>query len=311
MNKPFALAVHGGAGTILKADLDKEKETAFRLGLKEALKAGFDVLHHGGSSLDAVAAAVVSLEDCPLFNAGRGSVFTRDGVHEMDAAIMDGRDRTAGAVAGVTVVRNPVLAARLVMEQTPHIMLIGRGAEEFAAAHGLEPVDPSYFYTQARYEQLLAAQRCGQTALDHDIGGLAEGLGTVGAVACDQYGDLAAATSTGGMTNKLTGRVGDSPVIGAGVYADNRCVAVSATGTGEAFIRCSAGHDIAARILYLDQSLEEACETMLDVELVPLGGRGGVIAVDRYGNVAMPFRAEGMYRGVIREDGKPKVWIFH
>lgn len=313
MNRKPILAVHGGAGAILNSEA--HDEAAYRQGLVEALEAGFCILHEGGSSLDAVTAAVARLEDCPLFNAGRGSVFTSAGTFEMDAAIMDGQMRAAGAVAGVSNVRNPIQAARLVMEQSPHVLLVGRGAEAFAAEHGLEAADAAYLFSPARHEQLLAARQLGQTALDHDLGHTAAPLrddkfGTVGAVALDQHGNLAAATSTGGTTNKRPGRVGDSPIIGAGTYADNRSVAVSATGVGEFFMRSAAAYDIAARILYLQQSLEEACLATLELEVALLGGCGGLIAIDAFGNVAMPFNTEGMYRGVIRHGGQPQVWMY-
>jgi beta-aspartyl-peptidase (threonine type) len=312
MSRKFVLVIHGGAGCI--SPTLEGHEVHYRQGLVDALEAGAEVLRAGGSSLDAVTAAVVSLEDCPWFNAGRGSVLTQAGTYEMDAAIMDGRTRAAGAVAGITTVRNPVLAARLIMEQSPHVMLIGPGAENYAAAHGLEMADPTYFFTQMSYDQLLAAQRGGQATLEHEHDTEGQGVdnkyGTVGAVACDRYGDLAAATSTGGITNKLAGRVGDSPVIGAGTYADNRSVAVSATGTGEMFIRSVAAHAIAARVLYQDQSLEQACLEVLEQEVAQLGGSGGLIAVDRFGNVAMPFITDIMYRGTVGEDGRAQVWIY-
>jgi beta-aspartyl-peptidase (threonine type) len=306
------LAVHGGAGDIRPRS--EEEEGVYRQGLIEALEAGFAVLRTGGDSLEAVTVAVQSLEDCPLFNAGRGSVFTRAGTHEMDASVMDGRTRTAGAVAGVSSLRNPVRAARLVMEQSPYVLLIGRAAEDFAAEHGLELADPAWFFTPERHVQLLVAQEVGQPLLDHDgetdEKGGSGGFGTVGAVACDVHGNLAAATSTGGMTNKREGRVGDSAVIGAGTYADNSSVAVSATGIGEYFIRSVAAHDVSARMHYLDLPLEEACRQTLECELAPLGGQGGLIAVDALGNVAMPFNTAGMYRGVIRAAGEARVWVF-
>lgn len=307
MNRKPVLAIHGGAGAIRKSKLTPDDEAAHRQGLLDALTAGYRVLQQGGSSLDAVTLAVASLEDCPLFNAGRGSVFTSDGTQEMDAAIMDGHSREAGAVAGVARIRNPIQAARRVLEQSPHVLLIGAGAEAFAEEHGLALEDKAYFFSQERYHQLLAAQQLGQTALDHDIDGQ---LGTVGAVAYDQHGNLAAATSTGGVTNKRPGRVGDSPIIGAGTYADNRSVAVSATGVGEFFMRSAAAYDIAARILYLGQSLEEACQATLELEVATLGGDGGLIAIDAFGNVAMPFSTEGMYRGLMRAAGQPQVWMF-
>jgi len=311
MHRNPILAIHGGAGAILKSHMPDAKEAAYRQALEQALAAGFGLLGEGGASLDAVTAAVSQLEDCPLFNAGCGSVFTSAGTHEMDAAVMDGRSRDAGAVAGVSNVRNPVQAARLVLEQSPHVLLIGAAAEAFAVQHGLAAQDAAYFFSPERHEQWLAAQQAGGTTLDHDAAPLHDDkFGTVGAVALDVHGNLAAATSSGGMTNKRPGRVGDSPIIGAGTYADNRSVAVSSTGVGEFFMRGVAAYDVAARILYLGQSLAEACLATLEQELAPLGGRGGLIAIDAFGNVAMPFTTEGMYRGVMRQAGKPQVWIY-
>jgi L-asparaginase / beta-aspartyl-peptidase len=285
------LALHGGAGVVRR---DKPG-AAHRAALKAALEAGYEVLRHGGKSLDAVSAAVVVLEDSPLFNAGRGSCFNADGEIEMDASIMDGATLRAGAVAAVTRIRNPVVAARAVMEKTRHVLLAGAGAERFAQVQRLKLEDAEYFRTEAR----LAALR--KNLKDHH--------GTVGAVALDADGNLAAATSTGGYTGKMPGRVGDSPLVGAGTWADNRSCAVSGTGIGEAFIRAAVGHDVAARMRYLKQPLARAAAAAL-AQVKALGGDGGLIAVDRRGNVAMPFNSEGMYRAAIDRAGKKRTAIF-
>ena len=292
------IAIHGGAGAISRAQLSPEKERQYIAALSAIVETGQKMLNAGESALDVVTEAVRLLEECPLFNAGIGSVFTRDETHELDACVMDGYSLRAGAVAGVSRLRNPVLAARLVMERSPHVLLVGEGAENFAFAEGMEPVSPELFSTPERYEQLLAARAEGQTVLDHGGAPLDETkkMGTVGAVALDKQGNLAAATSTGGMTNKLPGRVGDSPLPGAGCYANNASVAVSCTGTGEVFIRTLAAYDIAALMDYGGLSLHEACEAVVMEKLPALGGSGGLIAVDREGNIALPFNSEGMYR---------------
>ena len=297
MNKAV-IAIHGGAGAITRAQLSVEQERRYVEALSAIVETGQHMLEAGESALDVVTEAVRLLEECPLFNAGIGSVFTRDETHELDACVMDGNTLQAGAVAGVSHLRNPVLAARLVMEQSPHVLLVGKGAEDFAFAHGMEPVSPALFSTPARFEQLLAARAAGEARLDHDVAPLDEStkMGTVGAVALDKAGNLAAATSTGGMTNKLPGRVGDSPLPGAGCYANNASVAVSCTGTGEVFIRTLAAYDIAALMDYGGLSLAEACERVVMEKLPALEGSGGLIAVDREGNVALPFNSEGMYR---------------
>jgi L-asparaginase / beta-aspartyl-peptidase len=300
-----------------------ELEAEYRGGLEDGLRAGWTVLERGGSALDAVEAAVVSLEDFPLFNAGRGSVFTHEGKNEMDAAIMDGRTHDAGAVAFVKNVKNPVRLARLVMQRSEHILLAGAGANEFAREAGVEIADDAYFYTQHRYDQLIQAREAGVVQLDHtaeetglieDAGGLAElaastprsavrtPKGTVGAVACDANGDLAAATSTGGMTNKRFGRIGDTPLIGAGTYADNATCAVSCTGHGEFFMSRVTAYDVAARMRYGGASLIEAAEASVGA-LAAINGEGGLIAVDALGNIALPFNCEGMYRGYVAADG--------
>jgi beta-aspartyl-peptidase (threonine type) len=311
---PIVVAIHGGAGTISRASMTPDREVAYRAVLAASLAAGHAVLAADGGAVDAVLAAVRVMEDSPLFNAGRGSVFTAEGRNEMDAAIMDGRTRAAGAVAGVTRVRNPILAAHAVMRRSAHVLLAGDGAEHFARAQGIELVDPEYFRTDERWEQLERARAADRIALDHDGGVNAEGgerkYGTVGAVALDRAGNLAAGTSTGGMTNKRWGRVGDSPLIGAGTYADNETAAVSATGAGEFFIRAVAAYDVAARMRFAGATLAGAAEATLREAVEPLGGRGGLIALDRHGSVALPFNTEGMYRGVVRDDGVPRIDVY-
>jgi len=293
----FALAVHGGAGTVGRGDMTAERAVLYREGLRRAITVGRDVLAGGGGALCAVTAAVCALEDDPLFNAGRGAVFTRAGTQEMDAAVMDGRDRRAGAVAGIFGPRNPVLAARAVMERSPHVLLIGEGAVAFCRAARLAFADREYFFTEARWRALQATLARGE-----EDGDEARRHGTVGAVARDRAGNLAAATSTGGMTGKFPGRVGDSPVIGAGTYADNATCAVSATGHGEFFIRYGAAFEIAARLRHAGQSLQDASRAVVDA-LAAFGGRGGVIAVDRTRSLALPFNTAGMYCGYVRTDG--------
>ncbi|EMQ0962022.1 MULTISPECIES: beta-aspartyl-peptidase [Citrobacter] len=310
------IAIHGGAGAITRALLSQEQELRYIQALSDIVEIGQRMLEDGRSALDVVTEAVRLLEECPLFNAGIGAVYTRDETHELDACVMDGNTLNAGAVAGVSHLRNPILAARLVMEHSPHVMMIGEGAENFAIAQGMERVSADIFSTPERYAQLLAAQSAGETVLDHSATPLDENnkMGTVGAVALDMFGNLAAATSTGGMTNKLPGRVGDSPLVGAGCYANNASVAVSCTGTGEVFIRALAAYDIAALMDYGGLSLSEACERVVMEKLPALGGSGGLIAVDHEGNVALPFNSEGMYRawgyagdtpttGIYREKG--------
>jgi len=305
-NQCCALAIHGGAGTISPDRITPEMERDLRAGLEQALEAGHAVLRDGGSSLDAVIAAVRLLEDDPLFNAGRGAVFTSAGTHEMDAAIMDGKNLGAGAVGGVKGIRNPILLARAVMERSPHVMLSGQGAEEFAREVGLETADAEYFYTAQRWEALERVRR-GQgkkfAFSDQDR------HGTVGAVALDQAGNLAAATSTGGNTNKRPGRIGDTPIIGSGTYANNRTCAVSATGDGEFFIRAVAGHELSALMEYRGMNLEDAARAVLD-HVAALGGTGGLIAIDREGNIALPFNTTGMYRGFVDVSGHPFIAIY-
>ncbi|HAU5790657.1 TPA: beta-aspartyl-peptidase [Citrobacter freundii] len=310
------IAIHGGAGAITRLQLSQEQELRYIQALSDIVETGQRMLEDGRSALDVVTEAVRLLEECPLFNAGIGAVYTRDETHELDACVMDGNTLNAGAVAGVSHLRNPILAARLVMEHSPHVMMIGEGAENFAIAQGMERVSADIFSTPERYAQLLAARTAGETVLDHSASPLDENnkMGTVGAVALDMFGNLAAATSTGGMTNKLPGRVGDSPLVGAGCYANNASVAVSCTGTGEVFIRALAAYDIAALMDYGGLSLSEACERVVMEKLPALGGSGGLIAIDHEGNVALPFNSEGMYRawgyagdtpttGIYREKG--------
>ena len=315
----LALAIHGGAGTILRSAMTPELESEYRGGLEAALKSGWLILESGGSSLDAVEAAVVELEDFPLFNAGRGSVFTHEGKNEMDAAIMDGASLKAGAVAFVRNVKNPIKLARLVMEKTEHVLLAGDGAIQFAEEMGVELRDNSYFFTQHRWQQLEDAIAAGKVQLDHagqqaetrPVGSMPrdeeKSLGTVGAVACDSHGRLASATSTGGMTNKKFGRVGDTPIIGSGTYADDTC-AVSCTGHGEFFMLGVSAYDLAARMKYKGLSLEDSARETID-HLTAIGGEGGLIAVDSQGNVVLPFNSDGMYRGWI-ENGNPSVQIY-
>jgi beta-aspartyl-peptidase (threonine type) len=294
-----AIAVHGGAGDIPPAELTPEREAAYRTGLEQALRAGQAILDAGGPSLDAVVAAVQVLEDNPLFNAGRGAVIAANGICELDASLMDGRDLRAGAVTGLRHVKSPIGLARLVMDRSPHVMLAGQGAEEFALEQGLEPVANRYFVTERRQRELAAALNV------TDSSGYREALmGTVGAVALDSGGNLAAATSTGGMTGKRWGRVGDSPVIGAGTYAANDCCAVSATGHGEFFIRATVAHEIASLMRYAGQGVREAADTVVHGQLRRMGGEGGVIAVGRDGTIAMPFNSRGMLRGSIDAQGR-------
>ncbi|WP_075180830.1 isoaspartyl peptidase/L-asparaginase [Pantoea sp. 1.19] len=306
------IAIHGGAGAIARSRLSPEQERAYVDALSAIVTCGQALLAGGGSALDAVTEAVRQLEACPLFNAGVGSVFTHQGRHELDACIMDGRTLEAGAVAGVSRIRYPILAARAVLESSPHLLLIGEGAETFAFLQGLEAVEPAFFSTPARRAQLERAQAAQQTLLDHDGAPLDSDrkFGTVGAVALDLAGNLAAATSTGGMTNKLAGRVGDSPIVGAGCYANNANVAVSCTGTGEVFMRTLAAYDIAALMEYAGLSLQEASERVIGEKIPVLGGSGGAIAIDREGNLAMPFTTEGMYRASARVGDAPSVGIY-
>jgi len=294
---PWAIVVHGGAGVITRERMSPEAEAEYRRMLQAVIDSGAAVLSAGGSALDAVERTIRLMEDSPLFNAGKGAVFTHEGRNELDASIMDGSNLAAGAIAGVTDIRNPITAARAVMEKSPHVMLTGKGASEFAAEQGLEIVDPSYFREESRYREL-------QRALEK------EKHGTVGCVALDMNGDLAAGTSTGGMTNKRYNRIGDAPIIGAGTYASNATCAVSATGHGEYFIRYTVAHDISALMQYRGLSLDEAAREVVKEKLVKAGGTGGIVSVDGKGNISMPFNTEGMYRGYKNSDGKKGVFIF-
>lgn len=310
----YALVVHGGAGVITREDLTPEQEAAVRAALGDALEAGEAILRADGSALDAVTAAVRSLEDSPWFNAGRGSVLNREGHCEMDASIMEGATRRAGAVSGVREVRNPVLAARAVMERSAHVFLAGPGADAFARQEGLELAPPEYFVTEARRKQWRRIVDQLRTAAPQaplwPLERKSDALGTVGAVAADRAGHVAAATSTGGLAGKLPGRVGDSPVIGAGTYADDATCAVSATGHGEFFLRAVVAHDVAARMRYRGLTVEAAAREVVWGELVASGGEGGVIAVDRGGRVAWPFNTPGMYRGAAREGEGREIRIY-
>ena len=302
----YAIAIHGGAGTLPRGELSTGMEHEYRSRLSEALMAGVDLLEAGGTSLDAVTQAVVLLENCPLFNAGRGSVFTYDGHNELDASIMNGKTLAAGAVCAVRRIANPVKLARSVMQHSDFVMLNGAGAEEFALTQGFEFVAPEYFFTQQRWNQLQKIRDGDRSVSPLTI----SHIGTVGAVALDSRGNLAAATSTGGMTGKRYGRIGDSPVIGAGTYADNRSCAVSATGHGEKFICASVAHDIAARMRYAGRPLEQAVREVIHGELMEVNGEGGVIAVDPSGAVSMQFNTEGMFRASARQGEKPLIAIY-
>lgn len=314
---PIALAIHGGAGTIAKDSMTPAQEEAYRETLGKALDAGYAVLDEGGAAMDAVEAAIVIMEDSPLFNAGRGAVFTHDERNEMDASVMDGRTGQAGAVAGVTVARNPVRAALKVMRSSPHVLLSGAGADAFVRSSGLAVEAPAYFRTQKRLQQLRKAKKKDKVELDHGSEQGSVGprdpnhkFGTVGAVALDQHGNLAAGTSTGGMTNKRWGRVGDSPIIGAGTWAENATAAVSCTGHGEFFIRQAAAHSVAARIRFGKESLKAAAAAVIHEQLKPIGGQGGLIAVDAKGEVALPYNTPGMYRGYRHSDGRREIAIW-
>jgi beta-aspartyl-peptidase (threonine type) len=317
-NTKYVLVMHGGAGTILKKNMTAEKEVAYRAAMTKALQTGYDALKSGKSSLDAVEVAIHVLEDSPLFNAGKGAVFTHEGKNEMDAAIMDGKTLKAGAIAGVTVIRNPISAARAVMDKSEHVMMAGKGAEDFAKQAGLTIVDPSYFYTEDRWKGLQQAlkQDSMKTVLDHDKKASKLGtinrdykFGTVGAVALDNAGNLAAGTSTGGMTNKRYGRIGDAPIIGAGTYANNATAGVSGTGWGEYYIRTVLAYDLSAMMEYQKLSIEQASKQVI-AKMGKLGGDGGLIALDKNGHVAMEFNTAGMYRGTVTADGKISVEIY-
>jgi beta-aspartyl-peptidase (threonine type) len=295
----YALAIHGGAGTILKSTMTPEKELAYKTGLQDAIEAGESILKSGGSAFDAVESAIIQLENNPLFNAGKGAVFTNNGTHEMDASIMNGKDLMAGAVAGVQGVKNPIALARAVMEQSEHVLLTGNGAMEFAKKVNAPFENEDYFFVQLRYDQLQQAKQSNSMILDHTVDKIEHGekkFGTVGCVALDLQGNLAAGTSTGGMTNKKFGRVGDSSIIGAGTYANNNTCAISCTGHGELFIRSVVAYDISCLMEYKNLSLKEACDIVVMDKLVKIGGEGGLIALDTKGNIVLPFNSDGMYR---------------
>lgn len=300
------LAIHGGAGTISRASMNPEKEAAYKAGLESALRKGWQSFQNGGSSIDMVEAAVIELENNVLFNAGKGAVFTHEGTHELDASMMEGLHLEAGAVAGIQHTENPVRLARLILENSDHVLLTGAGAESFARSNGIPYVDNSIFSTDFRREQLEEALIENKVTLDHTE----KKFGTVGAVALDKAGNLAAATSTGGMTNKQFGRVGDTPIIGAGTYANNETCAVSCTGHGEYFIRYAVAYDVACLMKYKGYSLKEAADTVVLKTLKDAGGEGGLIALDVHGNAALPFNSEGMYRGTLMEDGSMITAIF-
>ncbi len=311
----ISIAIHGGAGTILKEDMTPELEEAYRQGLSESLQVGYAVLENGGTAINSVKAAVVVLEDNPLFNAGKGSVFTKKGLNEMDAAIMDGRTLEAGAVAGVRNIRNPIDLAEEVMLHSGHVFLSGKGANDFAIKQGVKLESDDYFYSQYRYDQWREIRDSDLYKLDHKhdklVGSLKEKrIGTVGAVACDGDGNIAAATSTGGMTNKRFGRIGDSPIIGIGTYANNKTCAISCTGHGEIFIKAVAAYDVSCLMEYKNMSLQQACEEVVLKKLVALNGEGGLIGMDSKGNAAMVFNSAGMYRGLKNSDGKNEIAIY-
>lgn len=314
--KKYVLVIHGGAGTILKSNMTTEKENAYKAKLTEALKAGYAEIQKGNSSVDAVAASIMIMEDSPLFNAGKGAVFTAEGTNELDASIMYGKDKSAGAIAGVHTIKNPIKTAIAVMQKSEHVMLSGVGAEQFAKDQNLEIVDPKYFWTKDRWdglqklkqkEQSNTTKKVSQNILPESYE-IDQKFGTVGAVALDKTGNIAAGTSTGGMTNKKYGRIGDAPIIGAGTYANSQ-VGISATGWGEYFIRATAARTIAAKMEYQNKDIKTASQETID-EIEKMGGDGGLIALDKNGNMAMPFNTAGMYRGSITEDGEIAIEIY-
>lgn len=307
--KKIAIAIHGGAGALIKGKMTAEKEAAYRAALDQALEVGYSILENGNSSMDAVEQAVRKLEDSPLFNAGRGSVFTANGTHEMDASIMDGSNLKAGAVTTITGIKNPISLARDVMNHTEHVFLAGKGAMEFAKAQGHDFLDPSYFHDQLRFDQWQRIKGTDNFQLDHSLKKDSK-YGTVGAVAVDQDGNVAAATSTGGMTNKKYGRVGDSPMIGAGTYANNKTCAVSCTGSGEFFIRGVVAYEVSALMEFKGLSMVDAASEVIHQRILEIGGDGGLIAVDVNGNIAMPFNTEGMYRAMKTSQGRKEISIY-
>jgi len=313
----YAIVIHGGAGTILKKNMTPEKEAAYRAKLTEAIKTGYTILEQGGTSLDAVTKTINVMEDSPLFNAGKGAVFTNAETNELDASIMDGKTLNAGASAGTTTVKNPIDLARAIMDNSPHVMLSGKGADTFAAEQGLEIVEPNYFFTENRFKALDRIKRSLKTELDHDDKSAFydpeikdSKFGTVGCVALDKDGNLAAGTSTGGMTNKRWGRIGDAPIIGSGTYANNATCAVSSTGWGEYFIRAQVAHDISALMEYKGLSLKEAAKIVIHEKVGGLGGDGGIVAVDKNGNMVFEFNTAGMYRASMDDTEKLIVEIY-
>ena len=305
----YAIAIHGGAGTILKSTMTLEKELLYKSGLQNAIEAGESILKNGGSSFDAVETAIIQLENNPLFNAGKGAVFTHNGKHELDASIMNGKDLTAGAVAGIQHIKNPISLARSVMEQSEHVLLMGEGAMEFAKKINAKFEPDDYFFVQLRYDQLQQAKQSNTMILDHTENNEKK-FGTVGCVAFDKNGNLAAGTSTGGMTNKKFGRVGDSSIIGAGTYANNNTCAISCTGHGELFIRSVVAYDISCLMEYKNLSLKEACNVVVMNKLVKIGGEGGLIALDKNGNIDLPFNSDGMYRASKKENENIYIGIY-
>ena len=315
-HKKYSIAIHGGAGTLVKGMMTPELEAQYRSALSEALHQGYAILEQGGTAIDAVEKAVILLEDSPLFNAGKGSVFTAEETHEMDASIMDGKTKKAGAVSLITGIKNPICLARDVMDKSEHVFLAGKGAMQFAKQLDYKLEDAAYFYDELRHKQWLEIKDTDDFQLDHASTKLSDQkkkdskFGTVGAVACDQHGNIAAATSTGGMTNKKWGRVGDSPMIGAGTYANNKTCAVSCTGSGEFFIRGVVAYDVSCLMEFKGLSVEEAATEVIQKRVLEIGGDGGLIAVDAKGNIAMPFNTEGMYRASKTSDGEEEVSIY-
>ena len=309
---PIAIVIHGGAGRIDRVTLSQERERLYHATLEQALRTGYDILRQGGSALDAVEEAIVVMEDAPVFNAGKGAVFTAEGKNELDASIMDGKNLQAGGVGGVASVKNPIRAARAVMEKSPHVLFTNRGAEKFAAENGIEIVDPKYFFTERRWNQIQKwrKEQEAKPQANAERNQHADYFGTVGCVTLDTKGNLAAGTSTGGMTGKRFGRIGDSPIIGAGTYADNRTAGISCTGHGEYFIRHAVAHDISARMAYKNNSLAEAAHDVVHTVLKKAGGSGGIIGIDALGNVVMEFNTPAMSRGFIEGNGKIKTAIF-
>ena len=315
----FAIIIHGGAGTILKKNLTPEKEAAYKAKLEEAIKVGHTILKNGGTSGDAVVKTIQVMEESPLFNAGKGAVFTNDGTNELDASFMDGKTQNAGAVAGVKDIKSPIEAARKVMTDSEHVMLSGKGASKFAKEKGLEIVNPSYFYTERRFKSLQRIKDKEKTELDHDEDKKAAffdadiknaKFGTVGCVALDKNGNISAGTSTGGMTNKRWGRIGDAPIIGSGTYANNLTCGVSSTGWGEYFIRAQVAYDISAQMEYQNKSLKDATKDVIQNKLTKLGGTGGVVALDKNGNMSFEFNTAGMYRASMNDKGELVVKIY-